>query len=76
MTCDAIAFAVPAVVLMVSDANVLKEPPIFGNLPKADLARLVDVSEDLEVALFKSGSSIMPENLFEKWFPVIIFIGK
>ncbi len=58
------AFAVPAVVLIVSEAKILSEPPIRGNLPNADLARLDEESPAPFVAAeppFSSGSSMTPE---------------
>ena len=64
LTCDAIALAVPAVFLIVSDARIFKEPLIRGSLPKADLAMLLEVSPEAPLATLpplNSGSSITPE---------------
>jgi hypothetical protein len=63
LTCDAKALAVPAVVLMVSVASVLSDPPILGSLPNADLARFeLDPESDLSVEPpFSSGSSMIPK---------------
>jgi len=66
LTWDAIALAVPAVVLIVSEAKILSEPPIRGNLPNADLAMLGDESAPpFEAAEppFSSGSSITPKKV-------------
>jgi len=65
LTCDAMALAVPAVVLIVSEAKIFNEPPIFGNLPKADLARFVDDDSDFRTGPpFSSGSSMTPGGRF------------
>lgn len=59
------AFAVPAVVLIVSVAKIFSDPPIRGNLPKADLAILEDEDSALGVEPpFSSASSIIPEIQF------------
>ena len=63
LTCDAKAFAVPAVFLMVSDARIFREPLIRGSLPKADLAMVLEASPEAPLETwppFKSGSSITP----------------
>ena len=71
LTWDAMAFAVPAVVLIVSEAKILRDPPIRGNLPNADLAGLDDESplpfEATEPPL-SSGSSITPERCSTNYF--------
>ena len=69
LTCDAMALAVPAVVLMVSEARIFNDPPILGSLPRADLARFVEDESDFGFdPPFNSGSSMMPV-LNEDVFP-------
>jgi hypothetical protein len=73
LTCDAKALAVPAVVLMVSEARIFKDPPIRGSLPKADFAIDDEVSLFAEEdPPFSSGSSITPGKYkfhnFENYF--------
>ena len=60
-TCDAMALAVPAVVLIVSEAKIFSEPPIFGSLPNADLAKFVEEVSDFRTGPpLSSGSSMTP----------------